>query len=95
MILKCLIDCQVTAGNKEYVFENIDDSPNIYETSTQVGKAAVATGKCQEIVVDDDHPYDGPVPELPIVHPLPPQEVKAAAPAPAKDKSKKKTGEGP
>ncbi len=91
MIIKCLNDCKVIVGNVEYAMEEIDGSPNIYDVPDDVGKAAVATRNCEEIVVDDEHPYKGPAPELPIIHRLPqPEPVKAPAPAPAA-KAKKKT----
>lgn len=90
MIVNCLADCQVVVGNAEYVFESIDGSPNVYQVKKDVGAAAIATRNCVEIVVDDEHPYNGPAPESPIIHPLPaPEPVVATAPKTSPKPNKK------
>ncbi len=65
MILECRNDVRVTHGDYEYLFESTEDFGYVYEVPDEVGKAAIATGQCREIVVDEEHPYKGPTPEIP------------------------------
>lgn len=63
MIIECLDQVRVSYDEKEFLFE--DGFGYVYQIDAALGAKAVATKKCREIVVDEEHPYKGPVPESP------------------------------
>lgn len=65
MIIECLSEVRVPYKGYDYLFEERDIYGYVYEVDEKLGKEAIATGECQEIVVDDEHPYTGPKPETP------------------------------
>lgn len=65
MLLECLDEVRVTHDGAEYLFEERARFGYVYEVPDELGEKAVATGKCREILVDENHPYTGPTPEAP------------------------------
>ena len=70
MILECLFDVRVPHAGAEHLFESRRDFGYVYDVAGGLGAQALATKKCVEIPVDDEHPYKGPAPEIPSHSPI-------------------------
>lgn len=74
MFIQCVEECRIEHGGRVYLFEETARFGYVYKVDEDLGKAAIATGKCSEV-----KEYKGAF-ELPSSTPVSAPKIPPAAP---------------